>query len=68
MPLYDDAADVPPPDQKLIDALNTALAHIEGRRHIFSTRDPKTVAGILRQALGDRVNEDRGKDFGPTTP
>lgn len=41
-------------------ALNTALAHIEGRRGIFSTRDPRTVARIARQALGENVNEDRG--------
>lgn len=47
-------------NSRLVKALNTALAHIEGRRGIFSTREPATVATIIRQALGDRVNEERG--------
>ena len=44
-------------------ALNTGLAHIEGRTNIFSTRDPRTVAIQLRQALGEHVNEERGQGW-----
>lgn len=50
--------------RKQVYGLNTALAHIEGRRAIFSTRDPKTVVTILRDALGSEVNEERGKGAG----
>lgn len=49
--------------EQLRKAANAALAHIEGRRGIFSTRDPQTVAGILRRALGEHVNEDRGTAY-----
>lgn len=47
--------------EALRKAANAALAHVEGRRNMFSTRDPRAVARILRNALGDHVNEDRGR-------
>lgn len=49
--------------QKLRDAANTALAHLEGRRSIFSTRTSEVVAFQLRKALGGHVNENRGNPF-----
>lgn len=42
-------------------AANTALAHLEGRQALPSTREVGMVTRILRTALGARVDEGRGK-------
>lgn len=52
--------------ENLVGACNTALAHLEGRRGVFSTREVSTVTAVLRTVLSARVDEDRGKPW--TTP